>query len=564
VVSPSRVYTLGKYRVVAELARGGMGIVYLALARGPGAFNKLLVLKELKREMRADPGVVSMFMEEARLAACLSHPNVVHTIEAGSDGERHYIAMEYLDGQSLHRVVSRARRMGNAAPFAWQTSVIARAIEGLAYAHSALDLDGKPLGIVHRDMSPHNVVVGYDGHVKVLDFGIAKATTSSVDTQSGLLKGKVAYMSPEQAAGAPVDKRADVFAVGVMLWEAATGRRFWAGMENDMQILRALLNGQVGTSRDRTMAEIPGQLQHVIAQATAPRPSQRYANATLLLADLRGALTSCGVPWLSAPEIGNFPAELFKEDRAKLQASIDEALDLCKRPDSGVYSMGGSSGSGERTAVETRPLPTLEPGVADATPSDAPILTSSGPTETYVSAIAPPIARTTIEPRPTGNPRLWGLLFAMAAGAVTAAVALLALQRSTPPARPAAAASQANAAVSFGSARAVDPASERIHLVVRATPPNARIVVDKQIVLDNPCVMTLPRDGASHSVRVEADGYTAREDRFDATGDMTLVIGLERHETVAAPVPMRASAPVAGAKGASAAPAGDATNPYAE
>jgi hypothetical protein len=152
----------------------------------------------------------------------------------------------------------------------------------------------------------------------------------------------------------------------------------------------------------------------------------------------------------------------------------------------------------------------------------------------------------------------------MAAGAVTAAVALLALQRSTPSARPSVAGSPANAAVSFGSVRAVDPASERIHLVVRATPANARIVIDKQIVLDNPCVMTFSRDGASHSVRVEADGYTAREDRFDATGDITLVIGLERHETIAAPVPLRPGAPVVGTKSGSPPTAGDATNPYAE
>jgi serine/threonine-protein kinase len=375
-------------------------------------------------------------------------------------------------------------------------------------------------------------------------------------------------MSPEQAAGAPIDKRADVFAVGVMLWEAATGRRFWAGMENDMQILRSLLNGQVGTSRDRTMAEIPGQLQHVIAKATAPRPSQRYESATALLSDLKSALTSCGVPCLGAPEIGNFTAELFKEDRTKLQASIDEALELCRRPDSGIHAKNGGGGSGEHTAVEVRPLPTLEPDKGDATPSDSPILTSSGPSQSYVSAIAPPIAHTTVEPRRAGNPRLWGLLFAMTTGAIVAVVALLALQRSAVPPSTAVVAAQASAASPpLGTARPVEAAAERIHLVVRATPANARIVVDHQLVLDNPCVMTLPRDGADHSVRVEADGYTAREDRFDATGDITLVIGLERHETTAAPIPVHgggAGLPAAAAKAALPPRAGEAANPYAE
>jgi serine/threonine-protein kinase len=323
----ARMHTLGKYRVIAELGRGGMGIAYLALASGPGAFSKLLVLKELRHELVGDDAAVTMFIEEARLAACLSHPNVVHTIEAGSDGRRRYIAMEYVDGQSLHHVVSRARRLGRLLPFAWRTAVLCSAIEGLAYAHSARGYDGKPLGIVHRDMSPHNVMVGYDGHVKVLDFGIAKASTSSADTCTGILKGKVSYMAPEQVTGDAVDARADVFAVGVMLWEAAMGRRFWAGMENDAQILHALANGQVGATRNRPMTELPGQLRQVVARATAVDPSHRYESATLLLSDLRVALESCGVPALGRLEIGHIALELFAEDRARLQASINDALE---------------------------------------------------------------------------------------------------------------------------------------------------------------------------------------------------------------------------------------------
>ncbi len=443
----ARIYTLGRYHVIAELARGGMGVVYLALARGPGAFHKLLVLKELKREMRADPHLVGMFMEEARLAACLSHPNVVHTIEAGSDGDRHYIAMEYLDGQSMHRVVARGRRAGSPASFAWQTSVLCCAIEGLAYAHSALDYDGGPLGIVHRDMSPHNVMVGYDGHVKVLDFGIAKATTSSADTQSGFLKGKVAYMSPEQAAGLPLDKRADVFAVGVMLWEATTGRRFWAGFENDMQILRALMSGQVGTSREASMAQIPGQLQHVIARATARRPEERYESAKALLADLRSALVSCGVSPLAPADIGKFTLELFHEDRAKLQASIDQALTLARRPASGVYGMGsGEHAAGEAPGVAPVPLPTLSTVDmnTEATPSDVPLPTASSPSSP-LSTIPPPFTHSTVLPRrPVGAP-LGGVVSGIAIGVGAALTAFLAFQRFAGPARTLAATSPPSA-----------------------------------------------------------------------------------------------------------------------
>jgi serine/threonine-protein kinase len=531
---PAAVYRLGRYHVIAELARGGMGIVYLALARGPGAFHKLLVLKELKPELRADPGFVGMFMEEARLAACLSHPNVVHTIEAGSDGDRRYIAMEYLDGQPLHRVVSRARRQGNAASFAWQTSVLCCAIEGLAHAHSARDYDGRPLGIVHRDMSPHNVMVGYDGQVKVLDFGIAKATACSAETQSGLLRGKVAYMSPEHAAGRPIDRRADVFAVGVMLWEAATGRRFWAGLDNDMAVLHALFAGQIGTSRERSMAEIPGQLQHVIARATAPSPDDRYESATALLGELRGALASCGVALLAPAEIGKFTQDIFAEDRTKLQAAIDHALTLARRPGAGVSTTTSAdripaAGGAPSQSEEGLPSFDLMDLCEDETPSEVSPPAAPAPAA-HTSTVPPPFSRTTEKASDGAQAPRRGAGAAMVVGVVAAVVAMVvvlqvAARRATAPAPrtlpPAAA--------------AAEPAPADVRLLVRASPANARISVDGRILPGNPYAITLPRDGASHTVVAEADGFVPREDRFDATGDMTLVVALERREADPAP-----------------------------
>jgi eukaryotic-like serine/threonine-protein kinase len=528
---PAPAHRLGRYHLIAELARGGMGIVYLALAHGPGAFHKLLVLKELKPELRTDPGFVGMFMEEARLAACLSHPNVVHTVEAGSDGDRRYIAMEYLDGQPLHRIVSRARRQGSPASFAWQTSVLCCAIEGLAHAHSARDYDGRPLGIVHRDMTPHNVMVGYDGHVKVLDFGIAKATAFSAETQSGLLRGKVAYMSPEQAAGLPLDRRADVFAVGVMLWEAATGRRFWAGLDNDMAVLHALFAGRIGTSRDRSMAEIPGQLQYVIARATARRPEDRYEDAMALLTELRSALTSCGVATLAAAEIGRFAHDHFSEDRAKLQASIDRALTLARRPGSGV----GTTSSADRLPAAGRspsqrddrpPASYLVDLGWDETPSDVPLPPVRG--STSHTSEPPPFSHTTVEASGSvGAPHsgVAGAGAAMLTGVVMGVAALVLLLQY------AAHRSSTSAPRSLPPvAAAVEPAPADIRLLVRASPPNARVRVDDRILPGNPYAITLPRDGASHTVLAEADGFVSREDRFDATGDMTLVIALEHRE----------------------------------
>jgi serine/threonine-protein kinase len=525
---------LGKYRIVAELARGGMGIVYLALMRGPGAFNKLLVLKELKPEFLEDPAMIAMFLEEARLAACLGHPNVVQTLEAASEGHRHYIAMEYLDGQSLHRVLGRARRRGAAVPFEWKSAVLCSALEGLAYAHSALDYDGKPLGIVHRDMSPHNVFVGYDGQTKVLDFGIAKGANSAVETRTGLLKGKIAYMSPEQAAVEHVDARADVFAMGVMLWEAATDRRFWSGMDSDVQILRTLLRGYPRSAREQAISELPAGLRPVIARATALDASERHANARELLADYREALSRGRVPQLQPEAVGCFAQELFAEDRARLQVAIDDALRASREATATVSLFRRGSSDAE--------VPRLTDVNSDVTPSNLPGLPAAGSGGSSLSMGAAPVfvagASGFRSPLARG-----GLLGGALVAALVAVVAPAAFWRGaggTPPAAALPPATPASAAVDGR-----DPAAaEKVHLTVRA-PPSARIVVDHQVAIGNPAIVTLPKDGASHSVHVEADGYLPRDDTFSAIGDGTLIIALERKAPLVRIAPARAGSPAA-------------------
>src|SRR5215510_881712 len=199
LADPGRM--LGKYHLVAEIARGGMGVVYLAMVQGPGGFNKLVVVKELKPELVEEPTFLTMFLDEARLAARLSHPNIVQTNEVGSDGNRCFMAMDYLDGRGLDRVRRRAHATGQDLSLPIHLRVICDMLAGLQYAHTLADFDGTPLAIVHRDVSPQNVFVTFDGHVKLLDFGIAKAVDSLHETRVGVLKGKVSYMSPEQARG---------------------------------------------------------------------------------------------------------------------------------------------------------------------------------------------------------------------------------------------------------------------------------------------------------------------------------------------------------------------------
>jgi serine/threonine protein kinase len=510
----SREWTLGKYRMIAELSRGGMGVVYLALMRGPGAFSKLLVLKVLRRELLDDPSIVAMFMEEARLAALLSHPNVVQTIEAGSDRGLPYIAMEYLDGQSLERIISRARKHNLTVPFELKSAVLCSALEGLAYAHAAKDYDGVSLGIVHRDVSPHNIVVGYDGHVKVVDFGIAKARGSLVDTRIGLLKGRVAYMAPEQAAGAQLDARADVFSMGVALWEAVTGRRFWSGMDSDMQAFRALLTGDIDDTHARAIADVEPGLRAVVIKATAFAPSERYESAAHLLEELRGALAMQQAPPLPPKDIGQFVQGLFAEDRERLQATINDALKSVR-----------------------------EESMGDSTPSNVPVLWETTSTGSSASAVISGKVPASREARPTqdGMRRGWRLVAAGVCLAALVLVGVIALRR-VRASRP-----DSSKVLALSSSVTVLPAvdmlaaqdrphPENIHVIVRASPPAARIVIDGDLVLENPCVATLLKDSASHNAHIEADGYLPRDESFDAREDVTLVVALEPRK-----IPVRAA-----------------------
>jgi len=206
----------GRYQLLGSLGQGGMADVYLAVARGPLGFSKLVVLKRLRANADDDGRAVQMFLDEARIAARLRHPNIVDTYDVGQEVDSHFIAMEYLDGQPFNRLLKMARASG-VHPSAW-VYIVCEALHGLHHAHELRDYDGAPLQIVHRDVSPHNIFVTYDAEIKVVDFGVAKATLNLIETEAGYLKGKIGYMAPEQALGGEVDRRADIFSMGVVLW----------------------------------------------------------------------------------------------------------------------------------------------------------------------------------------------------------------------------------------------------------------------------------------------------------------------------------------------------------
>ena len=318
--TPNGVGSIGKFRLLTKLGSGGMADVYLALARGPSMFAKLAVLKRLKQSLADEPDALAMFLSEAQLAARLNHPNVVQTFEVGGDGDEHYLVMEYLDGQSLDRLVRRAPP-GEPRTLPCLLRALCDALGGLHYAHELCDYDGTPLNVVHRDVSPRNVFVTYEGATKVLDFGIAKALRASHVSRAGTLKGTVRYMAPEQVLGLDVDRRADLFALGVTLWELVSGRRMWPGLD-DIAILQRLLQGQIPLLGE-AKPDAPPELARVCARALAVAPADRYPSALYMRTELEAAMAALGLESTHA-DLSGLIANVFRDERQALRELIEE------------------------------------------------------------------------------------------------------------------------------------------------------------------------------------------------------------------------------------------------
>jgi serine/threonine-protein kinase len=499
---------LGKYRLVAELGRGGMAKVFLAITQGPGGFNKLVVVKQIMPEYAEDPEFVSMFLDEARLAAQVRHPNVVQTNEVGEDQGRHFMVMEYLEGQPLSRLRYRLGR-ANAMPLALHLRVLSDVLAGLHCAHELRDYEGQPLGVVHRDVSPENVFVTYDGAVKVVDFGIAKARDSVSETQVGTVKGKVAYMAPEQALGKRLDRRTDLFAVGVMLWEAATGVRMWKGVSHG-QILQRLADHDVPAPRS-VCPDIPDALDAVIRKATAPRREARYATAADFQADLEALLVELD-DHTHGREIGALIATHFAAERTQIKGVVEEQLRALARE--------------ERTATVSR-LPVLDH------PTPQPQESSDGASSPAVMG-SELLTRTLRNQRPVFAAALLGgaLVLGGAASILTRGATTRAAAASPPTVAP---------------ATAAPTATLTARLSVAATPATARIWLDDRPVAGNPVVAELPIGEAVHQLRIEAPGYAPRVERFtlsrDRAIDVTLAPAPEHGDDVRHPSEPAAAAP---------------------
>jgi serine/threonine protein kinase len=324
----------GKYDLLALLATGGMAEIWLARVSGMAGFEKLVVIKRLLDKLAIDPEYVEMFLDEARINARLTHSNIVQVLELGQVEGKYFMAMEFVPGLSVSQVGKRATKQLGDVPQEVACGIIAQACSGLHYAHEKTMPDGTPLNIIHRDVSPQNLILTYEGLVKVLDFGIAKADHRQSQTRTGLVKGKFSYMSPEQCLGQGLDRRNDVFALGIVLFELCTARRLFK-RGSTYQTYTAITNADVPAPRTLNK-NVSEEIEAVILRALAKKREDRYDTAEAMGDALEQAMRKTGLRG-AATDLARFMTDKFAAEEAEQRRLISQA-------------QRGELGSGEEAA----------------------------------------------------------------------------------------------------------------------------------------------------------------------------------------------------------------------
>ncbi len=517
---------LGKYELIAELARGGMGTVFLAIARSPGAPPKSVVVKMLRRDESSSSEALPMFREEARLSARLNHPGIVHVYDVGVSDDDHFLVMEYLEGVSL----SRALKPGVDLALAVRLHILCSVLDALHYAHTLVTPDGKPAEIVHRDATPSNVFLTFDGDVKLVDFGVAKSLRDSgLETRTGTFKGKPSYMAPEQIRG-KVTPQIDVFAVGAMLWESIAGRRMWA-RRTEVELLSALVCGEIPRIEE-VVPDVPDELRRIVERALAPEPADRYASADEFLSDLAPYAAKLKSSSASKRLLTDRLNTVFAAERDARRAAVAQAIEAHEQAPDDVASLPvlppvgePPSGESERSDSNSRRTPPAEVRPSLTAPSGA----------TRLSAVAPPRSNA----RRAAGPLL---LVALAVPAL-AALVISRQNRAAEPQATASAAPPAAAAATTEAARA--PAGPSTHrLTVSVTPASAKVTVNGT-AHPNPFFDEC-RGGATLVIRATASGYETLEREATCDRDEALDLALARFSAPApgpGPRPSKAEAP---------------------
>jgi serine/threonine-protein kinase len=561
-----------------------MARVYLGSCRGPQG-SELAVIKQLRPDVAEDDQALNMFLDEARICMRLSHPNVVRTREVIAERPDFCLVMDFLDGQSLLQVLKRLGWKG--VPRDVHIWMLTQVLAGLEYAHELKDAHGRPHGIVHRDVSPSNVLVCYTGEVKLLDFGIAKASGALVATHQGVVKGKVGYAAPEQCLGKPADPRSDLYAVGVMLWEAVAGRRRSSG-ETQMSILQ----GRIQDSEpplEKVCPDAHPALVRITRRALARAPEMRYPTAR----EFRNALEqylAAQPRKVSAQDVSALMRKHFEPDRAELQKIVSMYGALGSQ--SGMQpAVGNTSHSGTQARVHLPPPPPSAPSFPSSPPSFRSVMPPSeppaapaaqpveltdvdllAPNDEDTSPIpvddallrmsrrgdsmrplssAPPKAQSIAVPRapavpidivnpfapPKRSGRTWlwfvsGVLLTAAAGA---GIFVMRSQQTGEEAKsnaanPTAAAPGAPAAATTtasGSTAASAPTSKRIKLRIAVSPDDAEVRLDGRLLKGNPYESEVDRDGLDHELTVSADRHREETHKLRFDEDIDLELSLD-------------------------------------
>lgn len=477
---------IGRHEIVCPLGTGGMARVYLALQRGAFDATKLVVIKQLRPEFAADREFLSMFVDEARLSLRFNHANVVHMYEVLAEAPDYCLVMEYLDGQTLAQFVRRVGR--ERFPLDEQIWIMTQVLAGLSYAHTLQDFDGTPLGIVHRDVSPSNVFVTTQGDVKLLDFGIAKAAGAVSFTRQGIVKGKIGYAAPEQCLAQPSDARSDIYAVGVMLWEAIAMRRRTPA-DTQLAALRARVDDKEPPI-ESVVPDVHPQLAEACRRSLAFDPAQRYQTAGEFQRALETYLAGRAINEPSRT-LGGLLQRHFTRELSLVRHEIESRVSASGRIPTSVPT-GMLTASGVPSAVS------LASGVRAADQS--------------VSNLA------LVKPKRTG---VYVGLGVFAAAALVA----FAISGSRDSETTNAAAAGASA---IAPARAPTPeAVPSVRIDVSVSPPEARLELDGQAV-SNPLRVELRKEPIERELRVTAEGYETEVHRVRFDRDLVLQLALTR------------------------------------
>lgn len=506
---------IGKYRLVGQIGHGGMAEVFLAVSSGLGGFNKLCVLKLLSSDFFDTEEGIRAFKDEARLAALLNHPNVVQTYEVGEDNGNVYMVMEYLEGENLQATLRYLRRIESPGGFSldMRLRVVLEILNGLHYAHELRDLGGQPLNLVHRDVTPHNIFITYNGGIKLLDFGIAKTTSASAATQVGTIKGKAGYMAPEQVTSpGEISRRTDIFQIGLVLWEGVIGRRVWEGFSDTEVILKLAKN----VPHDMTAPQgADPELVRICHRAIAVQQESRYETAEEFATELEAYVAARGIR-TRAKDVGVFVAQLFSSHRQALNDAIqrrlrdietarNEASVLPDRPipalfafesaghsgsnvHSGVAAMGFGAGTGSHDHVEPAPRGAVS------------VLRSYWKLAALVGLIATTVGAGIWLTTSGSSARVPGLVPSAALPAVK----------------------------NTGT----------VQLSVAASPSHARLYLDNTLLPTNPFRGPVTKDDSTHAVRAEAAGFVTSTISIRLDRDVENMLSLAQ-----LPAPVEPAAP---------------------